>query len=243
MFRKLKRYWYNFTHPIIGEVWELHRVTPNRSHDKRYAPYDITPQRLESLIVDYQQRGYSFVSIDEIGTRLQTMTTWCKAIRASKCIAITLDDGYRDNYEIAYPIFKKYNVPFCIYVATGYIDKCFEILDNRPPILTTIQLKEFAKEPLCTLGAHTVTHPRLYYKSIEEQEYEIVESIRMMKQITRTDITNFAIPFGAKNNMTMHLLKREGITLQVDAWGGSVRMGMNPLRIPRYIVEEERFRK
>jgi len=35
----------------------------------------------------------------------------------------SLDDGYKDNYEIAYHIFKKYNVPFTVYVTTSFPNK------------------------------------------------------------------------------------------------------------------------
>ena len=33
MLKKIKRFWYNFSHPIIGEVWQLHRVRDNLSSD------------------------------------------------------------------------------------------------------------------------------------------------------------------------------------------------------------------
>lgn len=242
-FRKIKRIWHNLTHPVIGEVWELHRVTPERSQDARYAPYDITPERLESLIVDYKKRGYIFVSINDIRNRILTLTTWHKAMSASKCVAVTMDDGYMDNYEYAYPIFKKYNVPFCIYVSTGYIDGEFSPREDHPAMLTKEQLSELAKEPLCTLGAHTVTHPNMTKLSLAEQRYELVESIGSLEQITSRKITNVAIPYGAKNQDTMRLLNSDGISCQVDAWGGPVRMGMSVLSIPRYIVEENKFTK
>jgi len=245
MFKKVKRYLGYLTHPIIGEVWELHRVTNERSQDPRYAPYDITPQRLETLIIEYQKKGYEFISIDEVVARLSLPTTHYPlrstlyTLRANrKFVAITLDDGYRDNFENAYPVFKKYNVPFCIYVTTGYIGGEFLARQDHPATLTKEQLLILDKDPLCTLGAHTVTHPNMTELSLEEQEKEIVGSIRTMEQILGHKVIHLTIPYGAKDDNTMRLIKKEGIIAQVDAWGGPVRMGMDVLRIPRYIVEE-----
>ena len=35
-------------------------------------------------------------------------------------VCLTFDDGYRDNLEYAYPILKKYEVPFALYVPTSF---------------------------------------------------------------------------------------------------------------------------
>ena len=40
----------------------------------------------------------------------------------SPFVCFTFDDGYRDNLEYAYPIFKRHNLPFAIYVPTDYAD-------------------------------------------------------------------------------------------------------------------------
>lgn len=61
-------------------------------------------------------KNYRVISIDEIVERVRTKSSLCR------CVAIAFDDGFRDNYEIAYPILRKYNIPATIFLTTSYID-------------------------------------------------------------------------------------------------------------------------
>jgi peptidoglycan/xylan/chitin deacetylase (PgdA/CDA1 family) len=64
----------------------------------------------------YITNNYSVISLDEIVQRVRKK----ESIRC--CVAITFDDGFRDNYEIAFPILKKYRIPATIFLSTGYMD-------------------------------------------------------------------------------------------------------------------------
>lgn len=99
----------------IAYILMLHRVSEK---SKLKLPINenmkVSPYFLENFIREQLRRGYKFISLDQMCNILNNNQN------NNKNIVITLDDGYKDNYEIAYPIFKKYNVPFCIYVTTSF---------------------------------------------------------------------------------------------------------------------------
>jgi peptidoglycan/xylan/chitin deacetylase (PgdA/CDA1 family) len=42
---------------------------------------------------------------------------------AGRCpVVVTVDDGYRDFYEVAYPVFREYSIPAMLFVITGFVD-------------------------------------------------------------------------------------------------------------------------
>ncbi len=103
-----------------GVILVLHRVLPKKSHPRiaANARIEITPQFLEQLINFFQGLGYKIVSLDTVHQRLigavQSKTPF---------VCFTFDDGYADAHEIIYPIFKKYNAPFAVYVVTDFPDE------------------------------------------------------------------------------------------------------------------------
>ena len=102
----------------IGTVFMLHRVHPFETD--KLSPNEnlkVSPLFLENFIIELKSKGFSFINLD----RLHEILT--NKIKAEKQILFTLDDGYKDNYEIAYPIFKKHNIPFTIYVTTSFPEK------------------------------------------------------------------------------------------------------------------------
>lgn len=115
---RVKRKIHSLLHPPYGEILMLHRVVEQRSRLEENRALEITPAFLEQTILKYQSAGYRFVSLDEVQRQVERR----KSDRR-KFVCFTLDDGYADNYEQAYPIFKKHNCPFAIYVTTDYPDQ------------------------------------------------------------------------------------------------------------------------
>ena len=102
-----------------GVVFMLHRVCERiHGHLPNNEDLKISPDYLEHVIVKYKNAGFSFLSLDQ----LYDVLSGKKAI-SNPFVCFTMDDGYLDNFENAYPIFKKHQVPFAIFVATDFPDK------------------------------------------------------------------------------------------------------------------------
>lgn len=243
----------------IGVVLMLHRVS---EYDKsRLVPNEdlkVSPGFLQKTIDKYKKAGFAFLSLDEVYEVITGRNNLKKPF-----VAFTLDDGYLDNYTTAYPIFKKNNVPFCIFVATDFPDKrailwwisiedlilsnntvhlsdgstyicetyqekwdTFRLirekilmLDQRN-LLVSLQalfsdyqidwlapiqemgmswdnIKELGKEPLCTIGGHTMSHPSFIPLTLDEIKDEIDGGIERLYSVINYNIHHFAYPYGS----------------------------------------------
>lgn len=86
----------------------------------------------------------------------------------------------------------------------GYVDMTCKMLGidvdaymrEKQVFMTRDQIQQLAEEGF-TIGSHTCSHPKLAKVSREEMEAEIVDSSRMVQEITGQDIVPFSFPFSA----------------------------------------------
>jgi peptidoglycan/xylan/chitin deacetylase (PgdA/CDA1 family) len=79
--------------------------------------FSCTAEQFEKHIKFYNQ-SFTVISIEQLITKIEANITIDK-----KYAIITFDDGYIDNYAIAFPILKKYQTPAAFYIATDYLDE------------------------------------------------------------------------------------------------------------------------
>jgi peptidoglycan/xylan/chitin deacetylase (PgdA/CDA1 family) len=102
----------------VGVIFTLHQVQPAPPVAKPFAPnriLEVTPEFLDAVLDQVQGAGLDVVSLDEAVRRLKE-----KDERRFACF--TFDDGYRDNLQYAYPLFKRRSLPLTLYVPSDYPD-------------------------------------------------------------------------------------------------------------------------
>ncbi len=239
----------------------LHRVHPDAMDSFRpNRDMAVSPEFLERFIADAQQRGYTFVSLDRIREALQ-------AGEGNQLLALTFDDGYRDNFTRAYPILKHLGIPFSVYVTTAFPDDdavlwwyaieqmlqeheqvmladgselpCHTSQEKLDAFVSLRQLimalpgdglgervnalfaharfdwpricaahalrwtdiEELSRDPLVTIGAHTVSHPVLCALPEQQVRAEMRESRERIETHIGTSVTHFCYPFGSRKEV------------------------------------------
>jgi peptidoglycan/xylan/chitin deacetylase (PgdA/CDA1 family) len=102
----------------VGAILMLHHVRPARRD--RFQPnrlLEITPRFLERVVQHLRRSGIDLISLDEMHRRMTERDF------ARRFACFTFDDGYRDNQEWAFPILRREQVPFAVYIPTSFPDR------------------------------------------------------------------------------------------------------------------------
>jgi peptidoglycan/xylan/chitin deacetylase (PgdA/CDA1 family) len=106
----------------IGVILTLHHVRPPRPD--QFQPnrlLEVTPDFLESVVSWLRRSRVDLIDLDEMHRRLSEGDV------GRRFVCVTLDDGYRDTLQFAYPILKKHQVPFALYIPTSFPDRLGEL--------------------------------------------------------------------------------------------------------------------
>ncbi|MGL4773821.1 MAG: polysaccharide deacetylase family protein [Clostridium sp.] len=177
----------NVTIPIMY----YHAINPNEENSLILHP-DKFREQLKYLL----DNGYTPISLSQIYGYMAEGKKIPK-----KSVMITLDDGYIDNYTLAYPILKELKVPATIFVQTNRIE------DGGS--LTKDQMREMSQNGI-DIMSHTVSHPHLNSLSYENQLKEVTESKKVLEEILGKEVYAISYPFGDYNKETLKVVKEAG---------------------------------
>lgn len=158
----------------------------------------------------------------------------------ANAVAITFDDGYKDNRTTAAPILAKYEVPATFFLTSGYIDtdRVFPWDQDSPvkhAMMTWSEVRELVSMGF-DIGGHTVNHIDLGCSPIDDAEREIVGCKERIEREIAREIEAFAFPFGradAIRDEVVDIVRRAGFHSCWSAYGGKVTAGSDRYRLER----------
>jgi peptidoglycan/xylan/chitin deacetylase (PgdA/CDA1 family) len=156
----------------------------------------IGPQKLEEQLAYLAENGFHTITTEAYFDAQKRGTSL-----PDKPVILTFDDGYRDAYENAFPLLKKYGMIGTFYVITGQV--------GAPGSLTWDQIVEMHSAGM-EIGAHTVHHPFLTRLPPLSAFLEILQSRLDLEAHLRAPVTTFAYPYNDHNDRVALLVRLAG---------------------------------
>ena len=196
--------------------------------------------------VDFFQRYFEVIALGELLRRMR------EGESVARCLAITFDDGYRDNFEVAAPHLRARGLPACFFVATGLVGS-----EKRPwwdeeygaesRWMSWDNVRELNAQGF-EIGVHTINHVDLGKASPQVARREVVGARR---QLRRQGISAnlFSYPYGRKHQISeenREVVRRSGLGCCLSCCNGTVRPGedlfeLNRMPISPWLVSPFHF--
>jgi peptidoglycan/xylan/chitin deacetylase (PgdA/CDA1 family) len=149
--------------------------------------------------------------------------------------AITFDDGFRDNLDVAWPILERHDIRATIFVVSEW---CSGPSGRADTFLRPDEIGSLARDGM-EFGAHTATHPHLDRLPDPEAESEMRRSRDAVETWTGRPCRLFAYPYGDHHSRTVDLALSL-FDAAVTVGGGWWRPGTHPPgRLPRVAIHED----
>jgi peptidoglycan/xylan/chitin deacetylase (PgdA/CDA1 family) len=184
-------------------------------------------------VFDFQMRylkknGYRVITPEELLAFLEYRHSIPK-----KSVMITMDDGYRSVYEIAYPILKKYGFTATVFIYTNYVGV-------SGSAITWDQLREMKANGF-TIGSHTMFHSDLTKRNKGETELEFLSRIKKELHGSKKIIDKkmgqktyfLAYPFGNYDQRAIEIARQAGYKMAMSVKRGGNPFFANPLSLRR----------
>ena len=190
--------------------------------EKLQNDYTISPTLFENDLKYLTENGYTTVVVKDL-----TDYAYGKKSLPEKCIMLTFDDGYYNNYYYALPLLEKYNCKAVISPIASVSEKFTETKDISVTYghITFDDIKEMSDSGYVEIQNHSYDmHSLKSRKGVSQKSGESDETYKsaltedvakaqtLLENATGKKPTCFVYPFGAKNDLTEKLIKEMGFS-------------------------------
>src|SRR5262245_47291485 len=236
--------------PVVDQTAQVLIFCYHRLVDKiRYPGTEITPVAFEAQMKELKDKGITVIS-------MQDLLAWKRSEKSipPRCAVITFDDGWKSQYEVAWPILKKFGYPVTLFLYTEGVRG--GSLGGGEAI-TWEQLADMRDNGV-DIQAHTATHQDLREghtvmvvepggkrskKKLTGADYEkwvqneVVGCKELLEQRLGIKVNCFAVPFGNYNEHVKELARNAGYEAMFTVYGQPITFTSPMDSIGRYAIE------
>ncbi len=168
---------------------------------------------------DFEKQMKALKDADITVIPMQDFLAWRRGEKniPAKSAVITLDDGWKSQYEVAWPILKKYGYPFTLFIYTGFVKGGHY---SGGESLTWEQLAEM-RDAGADIQGHSASHQSLKSKPKKAEfahfatyedwlKYELIDSKKMIEEKLGVKVNTLAVPYGLYNQQVKDLALKNG---------------------------------
>ncbi len=184
----------------------------------------VSAKQLEEQLI-YLQSKYQFVKLSDIVNHLENGQKL-----PDNALHISFDDGFENNYELAYPIFKKLKIPFSIFLVANFVGKTIDFDGAEQSFLNIAKLQEM--QDLVEYGYHSYQHDNLMdiTPSMWENEIQSTRAFFERKHLAMQAI--WAYTYGQYPKKDKNLMQKLAHIFQQNAIVGAFRIGNRINQLP-----------
>lgn len=208
-------------------------------HDFRDKPshWAITPQRFEAHLKALKAMGFTFLTVGEAVDLLKGR--WTKPI-PKRAVVITIDDGFRSAYTVAFPLLRRYGAKATLCVYTAWIGK-------TRGALTWDELRKMTRSGIIEVVSHTVSHPniRRMRRRLRQDDYrsrmaqELTASKKELERQLGMTINGLAYPGGYVDGTLKALAQKTGYRWALTINPKPMKAGTDPYALPRFGISSK----
>lgn len=170
----------------------------------------VTEQAFTVQMAWLSENGYQVITVEDHVAQLA-------AGRRSnvRTVAITFDDGYRDNFTTAWPVLERHEFPATIFLVAGSVGghrNWGKDPGHGEPLLSWEDL-HYLQDHGINFGSHSCTHPVLTNLPLEKALREIVDSRAVLEKGLGQAVRAFCYPHGAVNAQVEAIVRSAGFDL------------------------------
>jgi len=171
--------YFNYVPPILM----YHSITPDVAAGTMLA---VTAETFEKQMSFLARHRYNVISVEELAGLIRS-----KQKIPRNTVALTFDDGYKDNFTYAFPILKKYGLTATFFVIVQEVGR---LQQDR---VSWDQIREMHTSKVFSIGSHCIgPEPLINLKSVQEVKYQIVDSKKILQQRLGSPVSVFSYPEG-----------------------------------------------